>query len=341
MKNGDFMEQKTLKDLLTEYNTKRQHAIEEAENKKVIFMQSHSDFAKIEDEISRASIFYTKSLLTASPNDKQNILVQFQKKINTLNEEKNAILKKEGINPNYFEPDFDCKICKDTGYIRKDNTSIICSCLKQEMLNIEYNKSNMGNLDKENFSTFSLEKYSNEVNEQKYNSNISPRENIKNIKLICENFIKNFDNPEEKNLLFTGNTGLGKTFLSNCIAFELLKKGKTVLYQTAPVMLDSVIDYRFDKPNANQSIVDNLMNVDLLIIDDLGTETINSMKFTELYNIINARLLNQSRKITKTIISTNLSIQNIFKNYEERLGSRFVGHYNICRFFGDDIRFMR
>ena len=106
-------------------------------------------------------------------------------------------------------------------------------------------------------------------------------------------------------------------------------------------MLDSIIDYRFDKPNANTDIIDNLLNVDLLIIDDLGTETINNMKFTELFNIINSRLLNQSNKITKTIISTNLSLKNIFSNYEERLGSRFVGHYNICRFFGDDIRFMQ
>ena len=104
-------------------------------------------------------------------------------------------------------------------------------------------------------------------------------------------------------------------------------------------MLDSIIDYRFNKPNCNFNIVDNLLTVDLLVIDDLGTETMNSMKFTELFNIINSRLLNQNNKITKTIISTNLSLKNIFDTYEERLGSRFVGHYHICRFFGEDIRF--
>ena len=86
-----------------------------------------------------------------------------------------------------------------------------------------------------------------DVEKEKYNSSLSPRENIKIIRKICDTFILNFDDPHDKNLLFTGNTGLGKTFLSNCIANELLKKGKVVLYQTAPIMLDSIINYRMRK----------------------------------------------------------------------------------------------
>ena len=140
--------------------------------------------------------------------------------------------------------------------------------------------------------------------------------------------------------MFLGPTGLGKTFLSNCIAKSLLEKGKTVLYQTAPVMLDNIISSRFDKQQTT-NFVDNLLSVDLLIIDDLGTETMNSMKFTELFTIINTRLLNQNHKITKTIISTNLDIKSIFTIYNERIGSRIAGHYNIYRFFGDDIRFKK
>ena len=196
----------------------------------------------------------------------------------------------------------------------------LCSCIKQKIYNIEYNRSNIGNVNKENFETFDLNKYSDEVYEEKYSSKVSPRENIKVIKEIAENFIKNFENPDEKNLLFCGYTGLGKTFLSNCIANELLKNGETVLYQTAPVMLDSILDYRFNKKGNNSfNVIENLLNVDLLIIDDLGTETLNELKFTELFTIINSRLLNQNQRITKTIISTNLTIQNIFDVYEERL----------------------
>ena len=88
----------------------------------------------------------------------------------------------------------------------------------------------------------------------------------------------------------------------------------------------------------SSDILEHILNVDLLIIDDLGTETMNTMKFTELFTIINTRLLNQSSKITKTIISTNMDLKDIFTIYNERIGSRLVGNYNICRFFGDDIR---
>ena len=212
-------------------------------------------------------------------------------------------------------------------------------CLKQQLYNIEYNKSNISNLENHKFENFLSTVYSTDVDKVKYNSDISPRENIEIIKKISQKFIKNFDDSNEKNLLFTGNTGLGKTFLSGCIANELLKKGKNVLYQTAPVMLDTIIDYRFGK--TDNSIYNNLLDVDLLIIDDLGTECMNNMKFTELFTVLNTRLLNSNNKVTKTIISTNLNIQNLFKNYDERIVSRLIGNYNICRFFGDDIRFMK
>ena len=132
----------------------------------------------------------------------------------------------------------------------------------------------------------------------------------------------------------------GKTFMSNCIAQELLKKGKTVLYQTAPVLLESVIDYKMSKQkNTVDNIYQSVLETDLLIIDDLGTESLNSMKLSELFTILNTRILNLNNKITKTIISTNLSIKDIFSTYEERIGSRIAGYYDIYYFFGDDLRF--
>lgn len=130
--------------------------------------------------------------------------------------------------------------------------------------------------------------------------------------------------------------------MSNCIAQELLKKGKTVLYQTAPVLLESVIDYKMSK---QKNLVDNIyrsvLESDLLIIDDLGTESLNSMKLSELFTILNTRILNLNNRVTKTIISTNLGIRDIFNNYEERIGSRIAGYYDIYYFFGDDLRFKK
>ena len=128
--------------------------------------------------------------------------------------------------------------------------------------------------------------------------------------------------------------------MSSCIAKELLKKGKTVLYQTAPVLLESVIDYKMSKQkNSSENIYKSVLETDLLIIDDLGTESLNSMKLSELFTILNTRILNLNNKLTKTIISTNLDIKDIFNNYEERIGSRIVGYYDIYYFFGDDLRF--
>lgn len=128
--------------------------------------------------------------------------------------------------------------------------------------------------------------------------------------------------------------------MSNCVAGELLKKGKTVLYQTAPVLLENVINYKMSKNKENLiNFYNSVLNCDLLIIDDLGTENINSMTISELFTILNTRLLNLNNKITKTIISTNLGIKEIFNFYEERIGSRIAGYYDIYYFFGDDLRF--
>lgn len=130
--------------------------------------------------------------------------------------------------------------------------------------------------------------------------------------------------------------------MSNCIASELLKKGKTVLYQTAPVLLESIIGYKMSKQkNESENVYKSSLEADLLIIDDLGTESLNSMKLSELFTILNARLLNLNNKVTKTIISSNLNINDIFNHYEERIGSRIAGYYDIYCFFGEDLRFKK
>ena len=127
--------------------------------------------------------------------------------------------------------------------------------------------------------------------------------------------------------------------MSNCIASELIKKGKTVLYQTAPVLLESVIDFKFGKSNnSKDDVLQSVLESDLLIIDDLGTESINSLKLSELFTIINTRILNLNNHITKTIISTNLNMNDIFSIYQDRIGSRIAGYYDIYYFFGEDLR---
>ncbi len=331
------MSNSTLKNLLKEYEQKRLNALVDLDKRKQSLYSSNKRLEEIDFELNNYALNTAKNILSSSNNTS---LIDLQNKIDTLKKEKETLLKNLNVDNSFFKPHFECTLCEDTGYIKDVYSFNLCSCIKQKLFDIEYNKSNLSNLAKDNFTNFDINLYSDEVNENLYSSNLSPRDNIRNIREIASSFVNNFDNSEEKNLLFLGNTGLGKTFLSNCIANELLKQGKTVLYQTAPVMLDTIIDYRFNKPGAT-NIYDNILDVDLLIIDDLGTECMNSMKFSELFNVINTRLLNQNNHITKTIISTNLNLKELSEKYDERIFSRFVGFYNICRFFGEDIRFKK
>ena len=326
-----------LKNILNQYSQKKSKAEFEAEVRKQELYKKYPELQEVDNKLTTLAISTAKSLIN---NNDKNLLDNLNKNIESLKEKKKSILKSLNLSEDYFLPHYECSICKDSGYITNpDYSTSMCSCLKQRLYDEQYNKSNMSNLDIQNFNNFSDLLYSDKADENKYHTTLSPRENINLIKNICMEFIKNFDDKNQKNLLFTGNTGLGKTFLSSCIANELIKAGKNVLYQTSPVMLDSIIDYRFGK-NKDSNILDSILNVDLLIIDDLGTECINNMKFTELFNIINTRLLNQN-KITKTIISTNLSLKNLYSAYDERIVSRIVGNYDICYFFGDDIRFKK
>lgn len=333
------MANEALNSLLKEYERKKINAELSAEDRKAKIYKQIPKLKQIDDEISQYAISTTKNIL----NKNSTSLIDFSNKLNMLKKQKEDILKENNIDFTYLKPHYECSICQDTGYVQQNNYKTqMCNCLKQKLLNISFNKSNMSNLDKENFSNFNELIFSDDINIDKYKFNISPRDNIKIIKDNAFKFIENFDIPNNKNLLFTGNTGLGKTFMSNCIAYEILKKGKTVLYQTAPVLLENIIDYKLSSKKENlENINKSVLDVDLLIIDDLGTESLNSMKLSELFNIINSRILNLNNKITKTIISTNLNINEIFNRYEERIGSRIAGYYDIYYFFGDDIRFKK
>lgn len=324
-----------LKQLLIEYEQARIQHVRDLEKRKKEIYTKIPRLAEIEKSLNLLSLSITKSALIRNP--KQEIDNQ-KAELEMLKKERDSLLKANGYTLSDLNLKYNCNICKDTGYIIHNSQTDMCSCLKQKLFDVEYNQTNMNALSSETFENFNLNLYSNTVDKEKYGDTISPRANIQNIKDSCLKFIDDFNNPAGKNLLFSGGTGLGKTYLSSAIVAKLLDRGYTVLYQTAPVMLDTLISNMFKN---DSTFSDNLLNVDLLVIDDLGTETMNSMKFTELYKIINTRLLNSNGKITKTIISTNLDLQGLYNTYDERLVSRFIGHYDIYRFFGDDIRFKK
>ena len=328
------MQSDVFKTIERNFEYKRNIAIKNATALKEETYDKFPRLKEIDNLIFKSGLQASKATI-ANASDKDAILSELEEKMSELKKEQNEILVKNNIS---LEPKFECTKCNDSGYELSSNGTKMCTCFKQELINEAYNKSNLYRLQEDTFESFNSALFSDEVNTQKYDASISPKQNIERIKNICEEFILNFENHSQKNLLFTGTPGIGKTFLSGCIANELLSKGYTVLYQTAPVLLDRIFEYKYNNKETSKELYDNLFNVNLLIIDDLGTENLTSAKFSELFTIINSRLLNPQ---TKTIISTNLSLENLAKNYDDRILSRLIGNFNICKFFGEDLRLKR
>jgi len=201
-----------LREILRKYEIKRNNAINDLEKRKTELYLKVPRLQELEDTLNKISIKSIRSILVTETDKKDKIVNDLNVEIQNLKKEKISILKSLNLDEDYLKPKYECSLCQDTGYVMTNYSNQMCTCLKQELLNIAYNKSNLNKLDKENFSTFNFNKYSNEVDTNKYNSNVSPRENMKSILKIVKNFIYNFDNPDERNLLFTGNTGLRKNF---------------------------------------------------------------------------------------------------------------------------------
>lgn len=318
-----------------EYSIKRQHAQSDAKIYKKNVYDENPKLSEIEDEINKVSLKSIKSRIFSDDLSRQIEQDKLTLQLDRLSKEYDEQLEKLGLTRKDFEPKYECDKCKDTGYIGNK----ICSCFKQALINEAYKQSNIFKIKDENFETFDFGYYSSTNDKQKYGIEKSPLENIDAIRKLAYNFSHNLDDPAQKNLLFTGSTGLGKTFLANCVAAEAIKQGESVIYQTAPILLDKMVDYKFkfNKTEAEREEYEKIFDVDLLILDDLGTEAMNSAKFSELFNILNTRLL----KNKKILISTNLTPQEIKREYEERIFSRFVGDFIICRFVGEDIRILK
>ena len=201
------MANEALNSLLKEYEQKKLNAELDLEERKNNLYKLIPRLEQIDMELSTLGISTAKSILnnTSDSNSVDNLKL----KIANLKKEKEAILLQNGYSLDYLKPFYECKICNDTGFVLDNNyKTTMCNCLKQTLLNISFNKSNISNVDKENFSNFNELLFSDEVDLAKYRFNISPRRNILNIKNKSIEFVKNFDNPDYKNLLFVGSTGL-------------------------------------------------------------------------------------------------------------------------------------
>lgn len=248
---------------------------------------------------------------------------EYRRKLSDLRMEKEALLKCYRIDPQMLQMQYHCPDCKDTGYIENEK----CHCFKQRIIDEMYQQSNLREiLNAENFSTLSYQYYD--------------QENMEKMQIAietCKKFTENFDKSFE-NILLCGTVGIGKTFLSNCIAKEILDQGHSVLYLSAFQLFDLMAKNSFSGNAHQEDMVakqyPHIFESDLLIIDDLGTELANSFTMTGFFLVINERILRKK----STIISTNLSPEEILTTYTERCASRIISNYTMLKLSGSDIR---
>lgn len=274
-------------------------------------------YQEIEASISSLCVAQGKKMLSGD----ESALTEMKEKLHTLSQKKKELLTANGFSSDYLDPVYDCPHCKDTGYIENEK----CACFKKQIIDLLYAQSNLSDmLDEENFSTLSYEFYEGE-DLTRFRAAVD----------VSKNFVQDFK-LDYQNLFFYGTVGTGKSFLSNCIAKELLENGFSVIYFSSSALFELLAKTTFDY-KAKEDLArlhEDLFSCDLLIIDDLGTELTNAFVASGLFTILNERHLRQK----STIISTNLSLEELRDRYSDRTFSRIISHFKLYKLTGADIR---
>lgn len=324
--------QTQINQILKQYDTKQFKARSELDARTKEIYIKIPQMRQLDDELISGSAEYAKLLLTGKKINTDEL----KKKNQDISNKKIQLLLDAGYPEDYLTMKYECSACSDTGFI--DNKP--CSCYKRATISLLYSEALINNaIFSQNFSTFDYSLYSDTKKDPVYN--ITPLENINCVVKICKTFIKELDidynKRENKNLLITGSTGVGKTFLSNCIAKEALDNAHSVVYITAGELFTILENIAFNRDYDNDvtdARLENIEKCDILIIDDLGTEFTSRFTTSKLYTCINNRIL----KNLPTVISTNLNFKDIKETYGERICSRIIGEFTTIKILGDDIR---
>ena len=284
---------------------------------------------ELEAEIAGRSVACARKLLEGD----QSALDKLRADLQDLKEQKALLIRAAGFPDDYLEPHYRCPDCCDTGYVDGKK----CHCFLQAQMKLLYAQSNLETvLDRENFSTLSFSYYDD--TQQIPQIGMTNARYMRQVVGWCSDFVRDFGKKHD-NLLFTGSTGVGKTFLTNCIARELMDKYYSVIYLSASDLFEVFSRNKFDyQPEDDmKDMYRYILDCDLLIIDDLGTELNNSFTSSQLFYCINERM-NMKRS---TIISTNLSLAMLRDSYTDRVTSRIMSGYTIIPLYGGDIRLLK
>lgn len=282
---------------------------------------------EIDREIASLSLQCAQRILNGQPASVEDLKLE----IAAYAQRRTSILLRSGYPADYLDMHYTCPDCHDTGFIGNEK----CHCFRQAEIDLLYTQSNLASvLEKENFDTFSYSYYPEDITDPATGRNAL--ENIHKIAEECRAFVRDFD-AKGGNFLFYGETGVGKTFLTHCIAKELLESSHSVIYFTAFDLFERLSEATFHKNNTEEDlrrIHSCIFDCDLLIIDDLGTELTNSFVSSQFFLCINERLMNGK----STVISTNLSLGALRDLYSERVFSRISSGFTMRRIIGRDIR---
>ncbi len=315
--------------LLREYEETRAEHLRKQRLRREQIYREIPEFSALDRKIAEASVSAARSALDGDSAALDRLAADNRK----ISEEKQALLLSAGYPADYLELTFTCPDCKDTGFIGREK----CHCFKQALTFALAEASTLPHLlEKENFHTFSFSYYDDRVADSTLQ--LTPRDNMRKIVADANRFIEEFDTAGRSVLIY-GNTGVGKTFLTNCIAKALLDTAHHVVYMTAHGLFETFETHRFDhgEEPEQSSLYHYIFHCDLLIIDDLGTELSNSFTNSMLYTCINERQLHGK----STVISTNLSLEQLRDRYSERIFSRITGNYTLWKLIGKDIRVLK
>ena len=308
------------------YNQRQFQDKYEQDQRREEVYQKVPQIRQIEDEISSQAVRCARKLLDGDTNAKEEL----KQHIEDLREQKEVLLSAFGFPADYMEMHYACPECQDTGYVdgRK------CRCFKKEEIRLLYSQSNIEEvLLRETFDSFSYEYYDDRVVIPEIQMTVA--DYMRQVHTWCKEYVENFEK-KGGNLIFTGSTGVGKTFLTNCIAKALIDQYQSVIYLSSNDLFDvfSKNKFHYDTEEEMKDMYQYILDCDLLIIDDLGTELNNTFVSSQLFYCINERLLRKK----STIISTNLSMTMLRDTYSDRISSRIISQYSIIPLYGDDIR---
>lgn len=319
----------TYETILKEYEALRQDSARERDERIARITSAIPGYEDLESEIT--SLYVKRSLLRLQPS-KDITDAELKSRIRELSDKKTSLLAAAGFSPEDLEQHFSCNECKDTGYTGDGS---MCSCFRSKIIEKLYDLSHIRRiLDRENFSTFKFNYYDSDhtVTRSGQSEFDIANEAVRKARAFVNDF-----SDSSANLFLCGGTGVGKTFLSNCIAKELIDMGNSVIYLSAVRFFDILADATFDRGEDGALPAKLIYDCDLLIIDDLGTEMTNQFVQTQLFDCINERILRGKH----TIISSNLSVEDLQNRYSERVFSRVVSNYTIIKLYAKDIRIQK